>query len=115
YLQAAGGGLIVNLGCAGVQNLVAWQKITPYAIAKHGIIIYTKSLAKELAPQKITVNVVSPGVVENSVNVAKFSHQLPTRRAATLQELTNAVWFFVNPEADYLTGQILEVAGGCNL
>ncbi|WP_293064311.1 SDR family NAD(P)-dependent oxidoreductase [Okeania sp. SIO2B3] len=62
YLKAANGARIVNFACASAQKMAARQTNTAYIIAKTGIIIYTKSLAVELIKDKITVNVVSPGV-----------------------------------------------------
>jgi len=113
HLKAAGWGRIVNLGFAGAQDLIARPLIAPYAIAKTGIILYTKALAKELAAYNITANVVSPGVVETSVS--QPIEQIPLGRPATLTEMVRAVNFFVAPESDYFTGQVVEVAGGWNL
>ncbi|NEP81571.1 MAG: bifunctional dihydropteridine reductase/dihydrofolate reductase TmpR [Okeania sp. SIO3C4] len=115
YLKAANGARIVNFACAHAQNVVARQTSTAYIIAKTGIIIYSKSLAKELIKEKITVNVVSPGIAENSFDVEEMIPQLPVKRPATLQDINHAVWFFINPDSDYITGQILEVSGGWNL
>ena len=115
YLKAAHWGRIVNFACASAQNLIARQKDTGYIIAKTGIIIYTKSLAQELIKDNITANVVSPGVVENSIGLEETIPKLPTKRPATLEEMSNAVCFFISPEADYITGQILEVSGGWKL
>jgi 3-oxoacyl-[acyl-carrier protein] reductase len=115
HLESAGWGRIVNMGFASAQNLVARKYITPYVIAKTGVMIYTKSIARDLITKDITANVVSPGVAENSIDLEEFLVNLPTGRPATLKEMTDAVWFFVNPDSGYITGQILEVAGGWNL
>ena len=115
YLKAAGGGRIVNFAFATAQHLIADNRQTAYRIAKTGIIIYTKSLAKELIKDKITANVVSPGVAENSIGLEETIPLLPTKRPATLKEISDAVGFFISPEADYITGQNLEVAGGLRL
>jgi NAD(P)-dependent dehydrogenase (short-subunit alcohol dehydrogenase family) len=115
YLKVAGWGRIVNIGSSSAQNLIARPESTPYIIAKTGILIYSKSLAKELIQHQITVNVVSPGVAENSVGLEETIPILPARRPATLKEISNAVCFFISPEADYITGQVLEVAGGWRL
>ncbi len=112
YLKAAQGGRIVNFSFASAQNLIARSTNTPYVIAKTGIIIYSKSLAKELIKDRITVNVISPGVIENSTDVEEITPTLPTKRPATLAELTQSVWFLIQPESEYITGQILEVSGG---
>lgn len=113
HMQAAGWGRVVNIGYAGAQNLVARSGITAYAIAKTGLILYSKALAKRLAPRGITVNVVAPGVAENSLS--QPLEEIPMGRAARLDELARAVLFFVDEGSAYLTGQVLEVAGGWNL
>lgn len=111
YLKAAQGARIINFGFASAQHLLARTTNAPYVIAKTGVIIYSKSLAQELILDKITVNVLSPGVIENSTDVKEVAPILPAKRAATLQEVANSVWFFVSPESEYITGQILEVSG----
>ncbi len=115
YLKAANGARIVNFACANAQNVVSRRTNTAYIIAKTGIIIYSKSLAQEVIKDKITVNIVSPGIAENSFDLEEMIPKLPTKRPATLQEINHAVWFFINPDSDYITGQILEVSGGWNL
>ncbi|HBQ98099.1 bifunctional dihydropteridine reductase/dihydrofolate reductase TmpR [Roseofilum sp. Belize Diploria] len=115
YLKAAGWGRIVNFAFASAQNVIA-DRINPvYRIAKTGIIVYTKSLAVELIEDNITVNVISPGVAENSIGLEESIPLLPTKRPATLKEVSDAVGFFISPEANYITGQNLEVAGGLRL
>ena len=111
FMRSQGYGRIVNLGFAGAQNLIARPNILPYAIAKTGIILLTKSIAQSEAAHGITADVVAPGVIENSVS--KPLELIPIGRLGTLEELCDAVWGFVN--SSYQTGQILEVAGGFNL
>jgi NAD(P)-dependent dehydrogenase (short-subunit alcohol dehydrogenase family) len=113
YLAASGYGRVINLGFAGAQNLLARPGIVPYTIAKTGMILYSKALAQQLAAKGVTVNVVAPGVAETSVS--KPLDEIPIGRLATAEELTRAVMFFVNEGSGYLTGQVLEVAGGWNL
>ncbi|NEO56259.1 MAG: bifunctional dihydropteridine reductase/dihydrofolate reductase TmpR [Okeania sp. SIO3B5] len=116
HLKAAGWGRIVNFAFASAQNVMAGEVETAYRVAKTGVIIYTKSLAKELIKDNITANIISPGVAENSVGLDETTISLlPSKRPATLKEISNAVVFFITPEADYITGQVLEVAGGMRL
>lgn len=115
YLKEAQGGRIVNFACANSHNIKACNLNTAYIVAKSGVIIYTKSLAKELAPLKITANVIAPGIAENSFDIEEIVPRLPLKRAATLTEMCRAVWFLIDPEAEYITGQVLEVSGGWNL
>ncbi|WP_337868734.1 bifunctional dihydropteridine reductase/dihydrofolate reductase TmpR [Meiothermus sp.] len=113
YLGQTGYGRVVNIGFAGAQNLLARPEITPYAIAKTGLILYSKALAQRLAPRGITVNVVAPGVAENSVS--KPVNEIPMGRLAHLEELARAVLYFVDEQSSYITGQVMEVSGGWNL
>lgn len=113
-MQKSGWGRVVNLGYAGAEMLKARPGITPYVIAKTGVILYSKALAVTYAASGITVNVVSPGIIENSVSKPPLS-SLPAGRLGELSELAGAVKYLVSDEAAYVTGVTLEVAGGWNL
>ncbi len=114
YLRAApGGARIVNLGYAGAEMLKARPNIAAYAVAKTGVIVYSKSLALAEAATGVTVNVVSPGVLENSET--KPMRELPMPRTGKLAELVAAVRYLLSDEAAYTTGITLEVSGGWNL
>jgi 3-oxoacyl-[acyl-carrier protein] reductase len=107
------GGRIVNIGFAGAENLIARPRSVAYVIAKTGVILYSKALAKSEAANNITVNVVSPGVIENSIS--QPLEDIPMKRTGTFDELVSAVMYFLSPEARYVTGTNLQVAGGWNL
>ncbi len=111
--RARGGGRIVNIGSAGAQNLVARPNLTAYTIAKAGVVLLTKALARAEAGNRITANVVAPGVIANSVDLP--AAPIPAGRVGRVDEVAGAVLFFVSPETAYVTGQVLEVAGGWNL
>jgi 3-oxoacyl-[acyl-carrier protein] reductase len=113
-MQQKGWGRIVNLGYAGAEILKARPSIAPYAIAKTGVILYSKALAATYAKHGITVNVVSPGIIENSVSKPDLS-SLPMGRYGTLDELAGAVRYLASDEAAYVSGVTLEVSGGWNL
>ena len=104
-------GRIINIGFAGAQNLVSRATITPYAIAKTGVLLLTKAIAKAEAAHGITANVVAPGVIENSIS--QPLEQIPMQRLGTILEVAQAVQYFLDNA--YITGQTLEVAGGWNL
>jgi NAD(P)-dependent dehydrogenase (short-subunit alcohol dehydrogenase family) len=112
-MRVAGGGRIVNLGYAGAQNLVARPNLTAYAIAKTGVVLLTKAIARAEAANGITANVVAPGVIENSPT--KPLKEISAGRVGHIEEVAAAVLYLVSPEAAYITGQVLEVAGGWNL
>jgi acetoacetyl-CoA reductase len=89
-----------------------------YAAAKAGIIGFTKSLAIELARHNITVNAVCPGFVETEMwasvppNIQeKILDRIPMHRVGTTDEIARGVRFLVT-EADYMTGQSLNINGG---
>lgn len=89
-----------------------------YSAAKAGIIGFTKSLAIELAANNVTVNAVCPGFVETEMwqsvppNVQeKILDRVPMRRVAQPQEIARGVRFLCT-EADYMTGQTLNINGG---
>ena len=112
-MRAQGGGRIVNIGYAGAELVKARPAIVAYAAAKTGVILYSKALARSEAAHGITVNVVSPGVMENSVT--QPTHEVPMGRPGRLDELVAAVRYLLSPEAAYVTGTTVEVAGGWNL
>lgn len=112
-MRKAGGGRIINLGYAGAEHLVARPAVAAYAIAKTGVILYSKSLARTVAANGITVNVISPGVMENSVTQPR--REIPMGRLGRLDEVVSAALFLVSEEASYITGTTIEVAGGWNV
>jgi NAD(P)-dependent dehydrogenase (short-subunit alcohol dehydrogenase family) len=112
-MRAGGGGRIVNLGYASAQDLVARPSILPYAIAKTGVTLLTKAIAKTEAATGITANVVAPGVIETSRTMPLS--EIPSGRPGRVDEVAAAVLWFVSDDAEYVTGQVLEVAGGWNL
>ena len=112
-MRERGGGRILNLGYAGAELFKARPAIAAYSIAKTGMILYSKALARSEARHGITVNVLSPGVMENSVT--QPTSEIPMGRAGRLDELVAAARYLLSPAARYLTGVTLEVAGGWNL
>lgn len=90
-----------------------------YSASKAGVIGLTKALAKELAPSGITVNAVTPGLIETAMNtnltieeLNDFVESIPLGRMGTADEVAQAVYFLASENADYITGQILGVNGG---
>lgn len=105
---------IVNIGFAGVGCADANVESTAYQIAKTGILTLTRSLAAALVESPLTVNMVSPGVLEESVTHPALK-EVPKRRWGKPEEMAAAIAFFLAPQTDYITGQHIEVAGGWRL
>ncbi len=112
-MRANNYGRIINIGFAGAGKIEAKPNDTAYSIAKAGIIIYSKTLAKSVAKYNITVNVISPGIIENSV--LKPINAIPMKRLGSFDEMVGAMHYFLSAEADYITGAVLEIAGGWSL
>jgi 3-oxoacyl-[acyl-carrier protein] reductase len=91
-----------------------------YAAAKGGLLTYTKSLAKELAPHGVRVNGIAPGVILTPYHerysppevLAKFVAAIPLGRAGTSEEIAEVLVFLASPAARYMTGETVEVNGG---
>ena len=90
-----------------------------YSAAKGGVIALTKALAKELAPSGITVNCVSPGVIDTDMNAAlspdaltSLAAETPLGRIGSPDEVAAAVAFFASDDASFITGQVLGANGG---
>lgn len=113
HMRRQGGGSIVNIGYAGAEQVKARPGIVAYNIGKTGVILYSKALARSEAGRGITVNVVSPGVLENSVT--KPVEEIPMGRVGRLDEVVGAVRYLASPVARYVTGVTIEVAGGWNV
>ena len=108
------GGRIVNLSSLG--GLRPWADHAHYCASKAGVIMLSKALAKAWAP-KITVNSVAPGVIpfgSTDERIESLIRQVPAGRGGEGDEVARAVSFFLTAP-DYITGQILSVAGGLGL
>lgn len=90
-----------------------------YAATKAGIIGFTKSVAREVAPRGITVNAVAPGYIDTPMTQAlseKAKQQLfdmiPSKKLGTVDDVASVVAFLASDEARYITGQVIGVNGG---
>jgi len=98
-----------------------------YSGCKAAIIGFSKALARELARDRVTVNVVCPGPVDTALLksvgeseggakvVAGMTRAIPFRRLGEPEDVATAVAFFASPEASYVTGQVLSVSGGLTM
>lgn len=107
-------GRIINLGCAGLDHRALTQSLA-YNSTKEALLRFTRSLACELAADGVTVNMVSPGIVEGSVVGADDPARVPMGRLAQHTEIGDTLLYLMSAAADYITGQNIEVAGGYRL
>ncbi len=109
-------GRIVNIGYVYAERLQANPAVVAYFCAKQAVMSFSLSLAKDLAKYKVTVNIVSPGININSVEKPRRpSDQIPFGRFGKHADIVNAVFFFLKPESEYVTGTHMKVSGGHGL
>jgi 3-oxoacyl-[acyl-carrier protein] reductase len=117
-MKANGYGRIVNFAAAGADGAPRRSNFAAYAAAKAAVVGFSRALAIELAPNGITVNVVAPGVVSDNAPTRDEAREIghvkhtPVGRVGSAEDIAEAVAFLVRPEADYITGAVLEVGGG---
>lgn len=90
-----------------------------YSTTKAGLVGFTKSLAKELAPRNITVNSVAPGFIETDMTDVlpteikeNYLKQIPLGRFGQPEDVANVVLFLASEKASYITGETIHVNGG---
>ena len=98
---------------------------TAYSATKAGMIGMARTWALELAPHGITVNVVAPGPIltdnfwgiipKGSDRERKLAERMPVGRLGKVQDVSNAILFFCDPENGFVTGQTLYVCGGASI
>ncbi len=110
------GGNIVNIGMAGLEGLRANRRGADYYVSKTGLLVLTRTLAAAYAARHIRVNMVSPGQLDNSVDLPppdEIAQWVPLGRSGTLDDIAGAVHYLL--DASYVTGANLDVAGGYRL
>ncbi len=107
-LRKSSNGRIINIGYASSGIMVAKPNVLSYQIAKTGVLLMTRAYAKTEAKNKILVNMISPGYMENSVDFSK--KLVPLKKRGSLKELTNLVIETI--KNNYMTGAHIEYNGG---
>jgi 3-oxoacyl-[acyl-carrier protein] reductase len=112
-------GRIVSFGSVGAERTLGQPEVAACSGAKAAVIAFSKALALEEARSGITVNVVCPGVFfddgKPDAAAARMAERVPVGRPGSSGDVARAVFFFASPAADFLTGQVLSVAGGWRL
>lgn len=119
--QLTDGGRIIFIGSA-IASRVAFPGVADYAGTKAAIVGYAKGVGRDLGPRNITVNIVQPGIMPTDM-AAEVAHNVPEtlmdlhpiRRIATLEEVAATVCFLAGPDAGYISGAVLDVAGGVQI
>ena len=110
-------GRIINLGAVGAERAFGQAKISAYAAAKAAVVALSRSLALEEAKNGITVNVVNPSSIDEkelTLNEARRMRdaRFPIGRPPTVEDVAATISFFASEEAEYVTGQVVNVSGG---
>jgi NAD(P)-dependent dehydrogenase (short-subunit alcohol dehydrogenase family) len=117
------GGKIIFTG-SWVQD-VPWPEISAYSVSKAGLRMLARQMALELAPHKILVNILAPGIVDAGLArrqretepqyERRASQVIPLGAFGTPEQVARAAVFLCSPGCDYMTGATLLVDGGCSL
>ncbi len=119
FLKQKSGNIVNMSSVSGIHPLPGQVN---YAAAKAGVIGFTKSLAKEVAPYNIRVNAVAPGFINTEMtatlsekNRERFLNMIPLHRFGSSDEVAKAVLFLLSDESRYITGQVLQLDGGLGI
>jgi NAD(P)-dependent dehydrogenase (short-subunit alcohol dehydrogenase family) len=117
------GGAIVNIG--SISSFVAWPNDLPYTASKGAVLQLTRALAVDLAPRRIRVNCVCPGIIDTPLTrafieaspdpgavVDEYEGAAPLGRMGTAEEVASCVAFLASEDASFVTGAALIVDGG---
>ena len=117
YMKKQGGGKIINI--ASVVGEIGNFGQSNYAASKGGVIAFTKTIAKEYARKGINVNAVAPGFIKTKMLetipetvMQKILSQIPLGRLGLPEEVAKLVCFLVSDDANYVTGQVININGG---
>jgi len=115
-MKARKSGRIINFSMANADQMVAQPEVTAHYIAKAGVLILTRTLAKLLAPHGITVNVISPGFIDSGSappeELAGMTKRIPAGYVGTVDDAVAAVRYLLSDDARYVNGANIQLSGG---
>jgi 3-oxoacyl-[acyl-carrier protein] reductase len=115
-MKARKSGRIINFSMANADQMVAQPDVTAHYIAKAGVLILTRTLAKLLAPHGITVNAISPGFIDSGSappeELAGMVKRIPAGYVGNVADTVAIVRFLLSEESRYVNGANIQVSGG---
>lgn len=109
---------------SSVHDIIPWAGHVNYAASKGGVMLLMKSIAQELAPQKIRVNSISPGAIKTRINASEMETQeeidkiltlIPYNRIGAPEDVGKLAVWLASDESDYITGATIYIDGGMTL
>jgi 3-oxoacyl-[acyl-carrier protein] reductase len=115
-MKARKWGRIINFSMANADQMIAQPELTAHYIAKAGVLILTRTLAKALAPHGITVNAISPGFIQSGSapesELAGMAKKIPAGYIGNVEDVVGVVRFLLSDEARYVNGTNIHLSGG---
>jgi len=114
-MKARKSGHIINFSMANADQMISQPDVTAHYIAKAGVLILTRTLAKLLAPHGITVNAVSPGFIDSGSappeELAGMTKRIPAGYIGTVDDTVAAVRYLLSKDARYVNGANIQISG----
>ncbi|MCZ6597463.1 MAG: SDR family oxidoreductase [Planctomycetota bacterium] len=115
-MMERGWGRIITFSMANADRMVAQPQVTAHYIAKSGVLILTRTLAKVLGKKGVTVNAISPGFIDSgsapAEELEKMVKNIPAGYVGELSDAVSATRFLLSDEARYVNGANLQLSGG---